>query len=583
MAGLSLFRGSDSRVEPWLMAGLAAVVGLASSAVAVALRSGVHALFQALQVVRESAFGLLLPAIGALLGVWVIRVLFVEPGGHGVPAVLEAVSRNGGYMRRRSIFSRLFGSLINVSSGGSAGLEGPIAYSAAAVGSSVAGGAGMAERQRILLLACGVAGGIGAIFNAPLTGVIFATEVVLAEWSLGAVIPVTVAATVATGVGRAVLGVEGAFAADSASGAYSFEWAGPDLALSAVLGLAAGAVSVLLVRAIFRAEAISSRLKGKRMLGRVGVVAALAGLLVGVIGWQVPGAIGEGYSLVNDALQGRLSDQVGLLVLLLVAKFFATTLTLGSNAPGGIFAPSLVLGAILGYAFGDVVQLIAPDAGFAEPGFYALLAMAGLIAGTMQAPFTGMFLALETTGGWSQTLPLMLVAVLSALLSRSFLKHSFYTWELAESGRLLRPGTDKRILSDLSAAEMLDAESATILAGSTLDDLARELPKTRRNHFAVVDEDNRFLGMLDLSSLRAVIFDPMLRQMTPVDTAMNTSMPRIRHDDSLLHAMEVFEDVGAWVLPVIDDEDKFLGTLSKSTLFDNYRRELIVQTSGRAE
>lgn len=572
----ALFHGGASRAEPWLLAGLAAVVGMASAAVAVLLRSGVHHLFDALADLRAAQFGWVLPAIGALLGVWVIRLLFREPGGHGVPAVLEAVSRRGGSMRPRSIFSRLLGSLVNVASGGSAGLEGPIAFSAAAVGSTLARGAGLAERQRILLLACGVAGGIGAIFNAPLTGVIFATEVVLAEWSLSTVIPVVVAATMATQIGRVVLGAEGAFRAGS------FEWGAGDLALSAPLGIACGLLSVGLVTAIFRTERIANALKERPLFARAGVVAAVAGIGVGLIGLWNPAAIGEGYEVVDRALSGKLGAGIGLLLLLL-AKFVATVLTLGSNAPGGIFAPSLVLGAILGGGFGVALHQLAPDAGWAEPGFFALLAMAGLVAGTMQAPFTGMFLALESTGGWAQTLPLMLVAVLSALVSRTLLRHSFYTWELAESGRLLRPGTDRRILADLTAIEMLDDESRSIEVGKSLEDLAAILPSTRRNHFAVVDAAGSFQGMLDLSSLRGVIFDPLLRRITPVETAMDSTVPRIRHDDSLLRAMDVFQDTRAWVLPVVDPDGRFLGTLSKSTLFDNYRRELIVQTAARAE
>lgn len=576
MVRLGRLRRGSAGTEPWLMAGLAALVGVAASAVAIALRSGVHMLFEALHVVRESPFGIALPAVGALLGVLVIRVLFREPGGHGVPAVLEAVSRHGGSMRPRSMVSRLLGSLINVSSGGSAGLEGPIAFSAAAVGSTVAAGARVAERQRILLLACGVAGGIGAIFNAPLTGVIFATEVVLAEWTLMAVIPVVVAATVATSIGRGLLGAEGAFTSGE------FDWGAGELAMSVPLGLLAGLVSVGLVGTIFKAEGFCAKLKKGRLLGKPGVVAAIAGFGVGTIGWLFPSAIGEGYELVNECLNDDQHSELFIATAaILVAKFVATVLTLGSNAPGGIFAPSLVLGAALGFTYGGVLNLIPGIE--VEAGFFALLAMAGLVAGTMQAPFTGMFLALETTGSWAETLPLMLVAVLSALVSRTLLRHSFYTWELAESGRLLRPGTDRRILADLQAVEMLDLESVKIETGKTLDDLAKLLPKTRRNHFAVVDQDGVFQGMLDLSSLRAVIFDPMLRTMTPVDTAMDSLVPRIRHDDSLLTAMEVFEEEGAWVLPVVDQDGQFLGTLSKSTLFDRYRRELIVQTSTREE
>ncbi|MCH2101378.1 MAG: chloride channel protein [Planctomycetes bacterium] len=576
MVRLGRLRQGSAGTEPWLMALLAALVGVAASAVAVALRSGVHWLFEALQTVRDSPMGIALPAVGALLGVIVIRVVFREPGGHGVPAVLEAVSRHGGSMRPRSMVSRLLGSLINVSSGGSAGLEGPIAFSAAAVGSTVAASAKVAERQRILLLACGVAGGIGAIFNAPLTGVIFATEVVLAEWALATVIPVVVAATVATSIGRGMLGAEGAFSSGE------FAWDSVDLGLSVPLGLLAGVVSVGLVGAIFKVETLAASLKKGKLLGKPGVVAAFAGLGVGSIGWAFPQAIGEGYELVNDCLNDDFHSEIFLFAaVVFLAKFVATVLTLGSNAPGGIFAPSLVLGAALGFSYGGALNLLPGIE--VEPGFFALLAMAGLVAGTMQAPFTGMFLALETTGSWSETLPLMLVAVLSALVSRSLLRHSFYTWELAETGRLLRPGTDRRILADLQAVEMLDLESVTIEMGHTLDDLAKILPKTRRNHFAVINSQGVFQGMLDLSSLRAVIFDPLLRKVTPVDTAMDSTVPRISKDDSLLQAMEVFEEVGAWVLPVIDGDGKFLGTLSKSTLFDRYRRELIVQTSARAE
>ena len=556
----------------WLLVALAAAVGLASSAVAIALRSGVHALFELLQPLRETRWGVLLPAAGAWVSVWLVLRVFREPGGHGVPAVLESVSRRGGAMRRRSIFSRLIGSLVNVASGGSAGLEGPIVYSTAAMGSTMAGALRLAERQRVLLLACGVAAGIGAIFNAPLTGMIFATEVVLAEWSLAAVIPVAVSAAVATEAGRLILGAEGAFRAAE------FAWGTADLVAAGFLGAVCGLLSAALVGAIFSAERLGSRLARRGVLAGTGVLAAVAGLGVGLIGWLSPGAIGEGYAVVDQVLEGD-AGAFPLLLALLAAKFLATTLTLGSSTPGGIFAPSLVLGAVLGSAFGAALATLLPGVGFAEPGFFALVAMAGMVAGTMQAPLTGIFLALETTRGWEHTLPLILVAVLSALTVRSFLRYSFYTWDLQRTGRLLRRGTDPRILAELTAGEMVDAESISVEAGSTLDDLTRLLPSTKRNHFAVVEpETGRLLGMLDVSSLRAFIFDERVRQATPVETVMDASVPSLEAGSSLLQAMEVFEESGAWVLPVTVD-GAFLGTLSKSTLFDRYRRELIVQTA----
>lgn len=576
MKPAALFRARGARAEPWILAGLAILVGAASSAVAVLLRGGVHELFAALARFRGAWWAIFLPAGGALLGVWIVRLVFREAAGHGVPMVLEAVSRRGGHMRARSIFSRLFGSMVNVASGGSAGLEGPTVFSSAAVGSVLAAAMRVGERQRVLLLACGVAGGIGAIFNAPLTGMIFAMEVVLAEWTLGAVLPIAVSATVATEIGRHVFGRAGAF-----SDAQLPAWGSADLAACAVVGAGAGLLSVLLVALTFRIEAASKAAARSRLLGWPGAMAMLGGLVVGAIGMLLPGAIGEGYESVNQALSGNLSDGLLALALLGLAKTVATGLTLGTGAPGGIFAPSLVLGALLGALFGGALHALFPDAGFAPASFFALAAMAGFVSGTMQAPFTGILLALETTEGWNGTLPLILVAVLATLVSRTFLRHSFYTAELAERGALLRPGTDKRILADLHAHEMLDPDPVTIEAGKTLEDLARMLPVTKRNHFAVVDGDGRLLGMLDLTQLRGVIFDDFVRKVTPVDTVMDPGVPRIGAGDSLLRAMEIFETRGAWVLPVVDAGGKFLGTLSKSTLFDRYRNELIVQTSER--
>ena len=570
------FNARGARSEPWVMAALAVGVGVIAAAVAVLLRGGVHELFELLSEVRGAWWSPVLPALGALLGVWLVRLVFREPPGDGVPAVLKAVSRRGGAMRVRSIFSRMFGSMVNVASGGSAGLEGPTVFSAAAVGSVFGSAARVGEQQRVILLACGVAGGIGAIFNAPLTGMMFALEVVLADWTLGAVLPIAISATVATEIGRQVFGAAGAFAQESAPG-----WGSQDLAACALLGAAAGLLSVILVGMIVKVESATRRLRAVRGFGWTGATAALGGLLVGLVGIAQPRAIGEGYETVNLAIGGGAGDGLLALALLGAAKTFTTSLTVGSGAPGGIFAPSLVLGATLGALFGTALHEFFPAAEFAPPGFFALAAMAGFVSGIMHAPFTGILLALETTEGWSGTLPLILVAVLSTLVSRSLMRRSYYTWELLESGELMRPGTDRRILADLRASELLDPDPVLVPSGSTLDDLARRLPATKRNHFAVVDAEGRLLGMLDLTQLRGVIFDDFVRKVTPVDTVMDATTPRIGAGDSLLRAMEVFEQRGAWVLPVVDGGGRFLGTLSKSTLFDRYRNELILQTAGR--
>ena len=570
----ALFRARGSRNEPWVLAGLAVAVGAAASVLAVLLRGGVHELFAFLAAFRAAWWAPLLPAGGALLGVWIVRLLFREPAGDGVPAVLEAVSRRGGAMRPRSIMSRMLGSMVNVASGGSAGLEGPTVFSSAAVGSVLGSLVRVGEKQRVILLACGVAGGIGAIFNAPLTGMIFAMEVVLAEWTLGAVLPIAISATVATEIGRFVFGRAGAFALEG-----PVAWHSADLAACAILGAVAGLLSVAMVGMIVGLEGFARRMQATRWFSWPGATAMVGGLLVGLIGISQPGAIGEGYETVNWALSGGVGDGLLAIAVLGAAKTLATTLTLGSGAPGGIFAPSLVLGSTLGAFFGLALQALLPDAGFSPPAIFALAAMAGFVSGIMQAPFTGILLALETTEGWSGTLPLILVAVLSTLVSRTFLRHSFYTWELAARGALLRPGTDRRILADLRASELLDPQSPRIEAGRTLEDLARLLPGTSQSHFGVVDGAGCLLGMIDITSLRGIIFDEMLRRMTPVDTVMDHAVPRVAAGADALSVMKLFESSGAWVLPVVDEQGRFLGTLSKPTLFDRYRSELMFHTA----
>lgn len=561
--------------EPFSMALLGAAVGLPGGVLAVLLRRGVRLLFDGLAPFRAEAWSVFLPAAGALASIWILRGLFREPRGHGVGWVLDAVLRRGGYLPRRTIVSRVSAALVNVASGGSAGLEGPIVTSAGALGSAVATWLRMAERQRILLLGCGAAGGIAAVFNAPLTGLVFVSEVVLAEWSIASVVPVAVSATVATQVARHALGSEGAFQHPG------FVYGAADLAACAPLGILAGLLSVALSRAIHGLDRQSVRLRPYPVIGRPWVRAAVAGVGVGAVGLALPGAIGEGYGTVARALGGELPAGLAALGLLLLGKFLATTLTLGSGTSGGIFAPALVIGSVLGSGFGQALQHAFPHGRFAAPGCFALVAMAGLVAGTMHAPLTGILLVLETTGGWPLSLPLILVAVVSAVTARLLEPWSFYTYELGGTGALARPGTDRRILADITAGEMLDAESASIEAGRTLEDLVALIRTTRRNHFAVVEPGSgRLLGMVDFSALRPFIFDEELRRVTTVDTVMDTSVPAVRAGDSLLAAMAAFERSGAWVLPVVR-EGVFAGTLSKSTLFDRYRQELIVQTAAR--
>lgn len=557
--------------EPWgMLLVLAVLVGLASGVSAIGLRRGVHLLFHELAHVRESWIGVLLPAVGAVLGVFVVAVVFREHEGHGVPQVIRAVCRGGGGMRRRGIVSLWLGSLLNVSAGGSAGLESPIVYSGASIGSTIGSLFRVDERRRSVLLACGVAGGISAIFNAPMTGMIFALEVVLVEWSTLTIVPVIVCAVAATEISRLVLGNEKSFL-DA-----SFSMGVPDLAACVVLGLVAGGVSTVLSRLV---EVVSGAAR-RAPLGRFGAP-LVCGLAVGAIGVTWPGAIGEGYDTVVQAI-GPEGLEKGLLVCagLALAKLVATGLTLGSGAPGGVFAPCLVLGALLGATFHRAASGSLPASVSLGPeGSYALVGMAGLVAGVMQAPLTGILLVMEVTGGYEVILPLMIVSVLSLLVARRFDSYGIYTKELAAAGDLLRLGTDRRILSEIDLREALDEDVATLTETMTLAQVIEVVKSTGRNQLPVVDpESEAFVGLLDLRTVRELLFDPAVARVTFVATVMDPEPPTVSLDASLAEAVELFDQSGAWVLPVLDGP-RFAGLLSKSTLFDRYRRELSAQAS----
>lgn len=544
----------------------AVVVGLMSGASAVALRSSVHVLFHALHSLRQSVGGVAVPAIGAAVSVLLVTVLFREQPGHGVPEVIRAVCRRGGHLPRRAMVSRWLGSLLNVSSGGSAGLEGPIVYSAAALGSSVGRYFRLNERRRIILLACGSAGGISAIFNAPLTGMIFSMEIVLAEWSALSIVPVVVSAVVATEVSRLLLGNSQSFL----HAAFSMgTW---DLVACLGLGMAAGLTSIALTSLIRACQRLAARLPTHRF-----IAPALFGLGVGLCGLIAPGALGEGYGAAQEAINSEMQAGVAIAVLLLATKVLATGLTLGSGAPGGVFAPCLVIGAFLGVCYSRALALLPATMSLAGEGSYALVGMSGLVAGVMQAPLTGILLVFEVTGGYEVILPLMLVSVTAFVCARLFSPYSLYTQEVAARGELLRAGTDERILADIQVREALDVNATPITDDLTLAQFREVLRTSQRDHFPVFSAaTGEFVGMLQLQAIRDLLIDPDLARLTLVRTVMDTTTPTIPASATLADALKIFDETRMWVLPVLE-ESQFLGLLSKSTLFDYYRRELAVQ------
>jgi CIC family chloride channel protein len=260
-------------------------------------------------------------------------------------------------------------------------------------------------------------------------------------------------------------------------------------------------------------------------------------------------------------------------------KLAASSLTLGSGGSGGVFAPCLVLGSGLGYGFGELLQTWIGGPALALPSAYALVGMAGLVAGVMHAPLTGMFLVLEITNGYALILPLMIVAVLSMLISYFFEEGSVYTRELIDRGEMARRGSDQHLLQTMEPRELVDAEDIVLHESMLLGEFVEIFKYARRNIFPVVDPESRtWQGVVYLDDLRPYLFDEALYPIMTMGSVLHTDLPAIDAEESALSAIQKFESSGAWSLPVIE-QGRFLGMMSKSTLFDRYRRELIVHTA----
>jgi CIC family chloride channel protein len=548
---------------------MAAVTGMCSGLAAVALGRCLHLAATALSGAQGHWWGFLLPALGASLAAVFLTYIVREQAGHGVPEVVYAVSKQGGQLRLRTSFSRLISSFLTIGSGGSAGPEAPVVISGAALGSNMARWFHLKERQRVILVGCGSAGAIAAIFNAPLTGLVFTVEVILGEWRSFNIIPIAIAAVAGTQIRHLLQGNQPVF------GHLAFAPGAMDIAASFGVVLAATFASVVLGRLL---KAMSG-LAGKTPLPRW-LRPAVGGLCVGGIAIAWPVVLGEGYGNIEQMLQGTFAPGLGLAALVLAAKIAATSLTIGWGGSGGVFAPCLMIGGLTGVAYYRIITWSVPAAALAGEGCFALLGMAGLISGLLQAPLTAIFLVVEITGGYDVILPLIVVSTLTSTLCFYIEPGSYYLRELIEKGQYLRPGTDARVLSDLTVAELVESGYRSVPGDMLLRELVTLLEHSRGYLFPVHEPGSgRYLGMVFVDRIRPYLFDPQMHAVLIMEQIMETDVPTVRGGDELADVLNLMETQGLSALPVVENE-RFVGMLSKAVLLDHYRKELIVQTGG---
>ena len=562
-ASWNIFR-LDDRLLLILMA---AIVGNCSGLAAVILNRSLIAMFEWLHHFRHYWWVFVLPAVGAALSSLFLDKVVKEGAGHGVPEVIYSVSRYGGLLRFRSSFSRLISSCLTIGSGGSAGPEAPVVISGAAIGSNIAQFFSLNDRQRVTLVGCGAAGAISSIFNAPIAGMVFAIEVIIGEWKSVNIVPIAIASVAGTEVSRILQGNQIAFS----HRLYSIDL----MDIIACLGLAvlAAAASILLTWMLRFMHTISGRISAPIWLR-----AAAGGCAVGIIGIFLPVVLGEGYHSVQTMIEGAFSQGLVIVALAALAKIVATSLTLGWGGSGGIFAPCLVIGSLAGLTYHRGLILLWPSVSWVNEGCFALLGMAGLISGMLQAPLTGIFLIIEITGSYEVILPLIIVSVISTTLCHYIEPASFYLKELVEKGQLLRPGTDGRVLSDMNVRELLEKDCISVKQNMLLRDFVNIIKKSHRNYFPVEDENTgNFLGMIHLDDIRSYLFNPLMYDAVVLGQIMDTDVKVVYLDDELPEVLRKMDANQLFSMPVITNR-KFIGMISKATLLDKYRKELMVQT-----
>ena len=547
---------------------IAVVVGNCSGVAALALNYILGWSFDISPTVKHRWWNFIFPGIGAGLSCIFLRWIIREQTGHGVPEVIHNVSRYGGFMRLRSSFSQLVASALTIGFGGSAGPEAPVVISGASIGSNIASFFSLNDRQRITLVGCGAAGAIAAIFNAPVAGMFFSIEVILGEWKSFNIIPIGISAVAGTELSRALKGNQILFAH------HHFELHYLDILACAGFALATAVVSVVFARSLRGMTVISQRVRLP-----LWIRAAIGGMAVGGVGMMHPMVLGEGYHAVTEAINGQFTAGLQIAVILVIAKILATSLTLGWGGAGGIFAPSLVIGSFVGLAYHRFFEWVWPLFIGVEEGCFALLGMTGLISGILQAPLTGIFLIVGITGGYDVILPLIIVSSLSCALSRYWEPSSFYLKDLMDKGQLLHPGTDARVLADLAVPELLEKDCISVSPDMRLKDFIDIVATSRRNHFPVEDpQTGLFLGMIHLDDIRPYLFNAALYEVVLMEQIMNRNPLVVGPEDNLGGILGKMDERRIFSVPVVS-EGRFLGMISKATLLDMYRRELIVQTA----
>ena len=509
-------------------------------------------------------FKIWVPAIGGLVVGPLVYFLAREAKGHGVPEVMEAVALRSGIIRKRVVFVKSLASAICIGTGGSVGREGPIVQIGSAIGSTI-GQVFKVSADRIrTLVGCGAAAGIAATFNAPIAGSMFALEIVLGDFGLATFSPIVISSVAATAVSRYFLGDTPAFIVPAYELISAWE-----LPLYVILGLFCAMVGVIFTTVLYRVEDMFDDLKFPEYLKAV-----LGGIVLGLMATVFPHILGVGYGAIDLALAQALSWW--LMFLLVLCKVLATSITIGSGGSGGIFAPSLFLGAMVGGFFGTGVHAIFPGV-TASPGAYSIVGMGAVVSATTHGPLSAILILFELTGDYKIILPLMIASIIGSLASGQLLKESVYTLKLARRGVNIRAGKEVNVLRSISVKEVMNTAVDTIPENLSLGKLAEKISMSKYNSFPVVDEEKNLTSILSFIDYHGAVFDENLKDLVVAKDLATHDVITVALDDNLYSALEKITLKDFSILPVVSPDNplKLMGVLSRRDIIGAYDKAVI--------
>jgi CIC family chloride channel protein len=561
---------------------LGLVVGLLAAFAAFVL----HGLIRQIEVLLTAGFNiksfnwlyLVFPVVGIYLTSLFVKYVVKDNISHGITRILYAISRKQSRLKGHNCWSSVIASAITIGFGGSVGAEAPIVLTGSAIGSNLGQMFKLDGKTMMVLVGCGASAAIAGIFKAPMAGVVFTLEVLMIDLTMASLMPILIASVTATCFTYILVGSDSLFhfTLDAA-------WQVERVPATILLGVSCGLVSLYFIRLMTACEGVFARLRNHAYLKLI-----LGGVVLSSLIFLFPSLYGEGYSSINILLNGRTETDWNnvlnnslfyghgdlLMVyigLVLATKVFATSATNGGGGCGGTFAPSLFIGAFAGFFFSRLWNINGISIYLPEKNF-ALLGMAGVMAGVMHAPLTGIFLIAEITGGYQMFIPLMIVSICAYLTIYIFEPHSIYGMRLAREGKLITHHTDKAVLTLMSLNSIIDRQFTPVSPDMSLGKFVNVISMSTTGFLPVLDKAGNLLGEVDLNKIRNVMFRTELYHHFTVEQLMTPPAATLGVDDPMEDVMRKFDETNAYVLPVTDTDSRLIGYISRTRMYAMYRQ-----------